>query len=1114
MAASDDAINFILQAENRLSPVLKTAMSDYERFTEKLEKSNRKAYDAASRGLSAVGQLSKGIAELPDKLASQYDAAMKKLKSKIEPITQEVVLNITAKGTGPGGSKGPAAKIATMLRNASIRLSATAPIERNPLFDHSQSMRQSMREQPQPPDYGGRIQGIPRFQKGGMVDGNSGEVDKVLAYLTPGEMVLPKEVVQRFRDLELTNAPKAIKESTREVLNLGNALSHVKQAAELGLDPEAPKLYEAGLKRLREQTQGLFEQAGNLSERQRRKMNPILRETGDILSNVEQEADAAAESLEGIGKDVKFLGVLEALREVQSAIGGVISAGKGLGSAFGVDEMGSFHENALRLTRSLAMSRREAKRFGEEALDEAIDRLGASKVNAQTFSHALAEVADSGVTSKEELKKASMSVAILTRATQVGTDEVAGLRREIVTLGSMSEEQFQAISLSMREMAAVTDAAPGETMRSLQQAMQGGLGAVLETVRDPKVKEQMLNAFVLSETALADIGVDQGSQFMQNMVAAMTDANVAARMAGVTGMTGAQIQRAFMGGDPSRIFERISARIQRFTATGNTQALQQLMEGLQFEGDLRTFIKLGTQGDKLQETFGQLVGKIQGVEGATEAMMKAQDGNLSTWQKISNFVSSHAINAFGSVYRTITDALNPAVISSTYYLGQMMMPVFRKFGPLLGGLTKRFVPLIAKLFGFTAASTTANVSMATTATTANAAQFSLAGFGAGLKAALLGIGQAIVAFGRMIFSPYGLAGLGALAAIVLTVGFSLRMAAPAFEAFASVVRTLLGAVKDIAVAAIEGVVTVLGSLFNMDWKQMLTSIPALLGLGAAFPVFGLGVLSMSSTLAMASPMLLVFAGAMKLLKISGAGGGIGEALSGLVDAFAIDPDKVRRATESLFMAGKFLLQFAAVSGMVAVFGGISAVVGLVEKAAGFFLGLFGGQSPMEALVSRGEKIVSMITGVASAFAGLNRGMLTRATDLMCVASSFMAEGLIPLMQTVDRAADVADGLSGGLFSDSAMSKLARIGPKLAQAIGTSVASAEAMRNKLSLPSSSDVREAISVAVEGTDEEVRDAVMLLHRDMQALLQVLGANPGGMSSRAVEGPQSRRFSRGEM
>jgi hypothetical protein len=153
--------------------------------------------------------------------------------------------------------------------------------------------------------------------------------------------------------------------------------------------------------------------------------------------------------------------------------------------------------------------------------------------------------------------------------------------------------------------------------------------------------------------------------------------------------------------------------------------------------------------------------------------------------------------------------------------------------------------------------------------------------GSGVKTFLINLGEGLKGLGQAVKTPYfwlGIAGIGALGAALIPLGYALKVAAPGIEAFGKVVSAAFAGLAVVVTAIADGFVKLMGAVTMENIGPMLLLGPALFGIAA-----GLGALSLAGfmaipaiaglvTLAAVAPALTTLATA-----VSGAtGGSVGE----------------------------------------------------------------------------------------------------------------------------------------------------------------------------------------------------------------------------------------------
>ena len=204
--------------------------------------------------MGALSSLVESFERLPKTASAAYTKATEAIKKKIKPLTQKIGLEFGAKSAKSVGAAVRRA-VVDALAKAKLRLSATIPMKRSKFFDTSIAMRAFYKTQPTPPDMIGRYQNLPRFAAGGEVTGGGSKgIDDILALLTEGEIVLPKDVAGMLKEVTKRKAlPKGLAESLTSVFKLEKELKDLQDAVDLGLDPDGPEKFKKGLEDMRKE---------------------------------------------------------------------------------------------------------------------------------------------------------------------------------------------------------------------------------------------------------------------------------------------------------------------------------------------------------------------------------------------------------------------------------------------------------------------------------------------------------------------------------------------------------------------------------------------------------------------------------------------------------------------------------------------------------------------------------------------------------------------------------------------------------------------------------------------------------------------------------------------
>ena len=176
MAFSESAIGFYLQMEDRMTPQFPAALSAYKKFVGSMEKLNKSAFESTSGLFAQLAQLVKGAGKLATGTAL-------KVNLSLTPKSRKAFANLISDA------------VSNALSGSKIRLRAAMPKSVSKLFSSDASLRTLYAGIPQPPDMVGKIQ---KFAEGGKVKGGTPGKDSVLGLLTPGEVVIPTDLVDKI----------------------------------------------------------------------------------------------------------------------------------------------------------------------------------------------------------------------------------------------------------------------------------------------------------------------------------------------------------------------------------------------------------------------------------------------------------------------------------------------------------------------------------------------------------------------------------------------------------------------------------------------------------------------------------------------------------------------------------------------------------------------------------------------------------------------------------------------------------------------------------------------------------------------------------------------------
>ncbi|KKN40337.1 hypothetical protein LCGC14_0734410 [marine sediment metagenome] len=519
-----------------------------------------------------------------------------------------------------------------------------------------------------------------------------------------------------------------------------------------------------------------------------------------------------------------------------------------------------------------------------------------------------------------------------------------------------------------------TAASIADLAEQMKEQLEGGLGAFLTTLETPELRERTLQAMSTVTAALSEHWQDQGGQMAQTLSTALVDAEAFAKLGRLLPMRYEEFQATMTKGaaGAAEVLQTMATRLQVLRDT-NPAHLAQVMQALEFEGDISTFAEMldGMQG--AVTTAKELQPEMIGLNGAMEEMVETSKGQLSGFEQFKNSVGAWFTEKLGTRMVAFFDEFNPQVIVSTAYLVKMGAEAVVAGTKLLFNLGGALGKIAGKFAGFTKATQTAGVATAAPKGL-TAAIGGLGGIvgkvGVGIKGLIAGVGTgigraiagfftgiatgimvllpAIQALGTMMVTGVGAIGFAALIGVLFAVAGAARLAAPFVVAIGEAFATMFTAM--------------LSGFAELKPTQMLAMAGSMTVLGPAFVGLGVGVVALSGALALSVPGFALFAGAMKLLGGKGLTG-LSGVIAGLMEAFYVPPGTMKVALASMRGAVEFVAGFTKLgAGLAVAAGGVIA-----GKIVGGIFNLFGRHSPMEMLVMEAPQIANTVTGLAAGF---------------------------------------------------------------------------------------------------------------------------------------------------
>ena len=686
--------------------------------------------------------------------------------------------------------------------------------------------------------------------------------------------------------------------------------------------------------------------------------------------------------LNDIASPVKFLGMRAALKDTWEFAKQVKEKASSTFTDLAANENKSFVEKMNEMNQYLGLSRRELSAFKSDIGQLAKD----SNISMNSLASSLLALADAGVHSADLLKELGPGVTDMAGATNASVGTLANLAYRLNNAYDFSGTQIAGVFAHIKMIAQSTAADAGE----LTTQMEGHI----KTMGNVLAKESAAGAAAIIGNlasvsgALADDWGDAGGMMADMMASALSGDTEAIKTLQGFGIEYETLQDKLRSGDLGGLFSEMSAKIK--ASANDPIELKALAGSIGFTGDMATFASIGEKGGAIDKTIRRLGAALNANTDFTKSAEDVHEGNVAnrTIFEQLQIVVANAVGAFDEfgisgvdVFNAMNE-LNPVLLLSLAHIGKLGLKAawtttkfvalaavsgakalgglmgmrgpkkggmfskiggfFGKKGGKKGGMFSKIGGFFGKIGGKSALPSKAE---------GGGIQGVLEGIGKGLK----GFGKALSVFGKAMIGPGGL-GLLALTALLIGVGFAIKLAAPLFVMIADVVKTVVG-----------GMVDIFKSLAGMEPAKLKAIGPALVVLG-----LGLGALG-AGTIVYGASLLLAAAGIKVFKMVSGSKGSIGSGISGVIEdligGFAPlrkKQSELKAVNTVMKMVVSFISDFAKTAAILA---GLS-VGSMIGNAVGSILSFFGVKSPMEQLAEHGRDMAQTINSLVEGFAAV------------------------------------------------------------------------------------------------------------------------------------------------
>lgn len=968
---SDQAVGFFLQLEDQLSPTLGKAVKNYGKGVAQLDKANALAFRSANKGLSQYAAIVDVIVGMPKKAAAAFKATAK----------------IADRFSG-GGGKGSKA--------AEIRLSPTMPKSRSKFFDTSVPLRKSFKSQVQPPDFVGKLHGLPKFAKGGVVPpvGSPfppppGTTDDVLAWLTPGEVVLPKGFASTMDALVKEGEASAplVAATAEEVFKLTTALDKLEKVASSGqATAEQMDVYNSGVTRLDAAIDGLTSASEKLSKKGLAKVSPFLdkatKSVAKFGDEVEVTSDRVEEMFQKTLKQERFQSLMLAARGLQGDMGGLNDT----------DGPTSLIDNLNDLNQVLNVSRDSLSRIKVGLATAAAD----GRTNLGMAGAAAKGLAESGVRAEESLIALAPLAAKFAQAT--GQDAAVSGQRvgELATRYKMTGNEIARV-LAVNKGLAEQSRLSHEQLDQVFQSSSVNAGGFFVSLGDQA--DDAMSNFQRFAAGLSNvIGAEATTPFMDQIARAMGGDQQAAsqvdNLLHTMGLSLDQFQRALTDKDGMKQFEHGMSNLgaaAESAMAGITDPRARALQAASFgesmgltEASAASLEQLARAGRGAGAEMTRAIAPVDGLTDGMAALNTGVDNTTTFFGKMRNQVTAFLTQHGGAELMDFFKEINPMVLLSAGY-----------FVKMAGGVLMSGVALAGKLIPALGTALTSLTGMGRVAATTGATA------GVGVGGFLKGLGTGLGA----LANPKAILGIAVITGGVIGLGYAAKLAAP----FISEVM--------------DGMVETVGIFKEMSPQQILATAGALVVFGPSLAGIGIGAAAMGAGLLLAIPGLAAFAGISGMLAPGAQGGAalIGSTVTAIAEAFQVDPAQLDRANAAL---GGSITLLGGLVGAGAVLAGITMVslspIGLLTS--------FFASSIVKKLSSDARDITATVVGIAMGLSGLSNpstlDKIESTSESVAVVAAF-ASDYAKITNSIEMAAPKTGvwEWATSLFSGSDITKL-------------------------------------------------------------------------------------------
>lgn len=1029
---SENAIGFFLEIEaSQFSSTLTRAEKDYDRLVKALERHNKKAFESSTRGIGAVQDLVDAMAELPERATAAMRKAQGKLARAIKPVAMKVDLQLSSRAKGTLRAAVREA-VGDALAGTKVRLTASRPRQRLAMFDNTLSLRAQYERLPQPPDMIGRLQ--PRkYATGGVVEGPQRGFDSVLALLQPGEMVLPKDAAAKLQEMagaaiegaggEFVNAEELGK-AFSEVENLARGLEKLKGVIDSGFGTKSDmEAMQRGVAELSKRTFALDDAFNELSFTSKVRLSPAIEQVhnrmGDLIDKTKDAAPPAERLLQQILGPARFLAVNKALGQVNQTFNELKDGGqKAFTTIGGQATIGSAIDNINEMNQFLGASRERLREIKDRAFESADALRG---VGVDQLTAGLREAARLGIRDEEVMFRLAESATLAAQGMNVPMESAIDLGFELTQSIGLTDEAFQGVLATMGTLSDETSGfniSAGELFEQTRNDVTA-LGSSLRQLSDDEAGT-LLNTFNRLGAVMKSNFIDAGPEIRQTLAKAFEggpeNMEAVQQATLLTGMGIDELRDRLKRGDIEGVFNGIAEATQ---GMGTEQLNAFARQVGVASADVSKFQKVGVEGlnAALVKSGTLITDETDAMEVLTERALNTKTAFQQGAEGLRDWLFNLSLGGVkvGEV-ADLTKEFNASTLLSIGFLAKWGAQGVVAAGKLGGKL----LPVLGKIGGFFGkkggGALAQGVGKVATAVGGGGATAGLFG---GLGTGLTALAGGITTIGTVLLSPPGIAFTVSFVAALLALGGAARLAAPALEI-----------VADVAMHAIDGVVTVATALLALEPRKMLAAGPGLAMVGVGFTALGGGLVAFgvgAGTAAVGFGALALATRSVGRLKGSGLAGVVEMLITDLEPLEGLAP-RLRPINRSLGLVVDFLVEFSKVGALLLGLGGAALFADFVDG----FLEVIGVGSPLDHLAQRSMGMadtVELMLGNFERLARFTPDSLRGITGTLRMLIGFMGD-YARLSEAIDELpgggvfARIGEAIGGLFGSDSPAERLA------------------------------------------------------------------------------------------